>query len=586
MRKLKYLSVLSIIIVGFIPLLDLFYPGLPLTHDGQDHVARVASFYQNLLDGNIIPRWAGNLNWGYGHPILIFLYPLPSYTASLFHFLGFSLIDSTKIVFGFAFLLSGLTMYLWTKNLFGSHAGIVAGILYMFAPYRFVDLYVRGALGEHVAFIFPPLIFYFMYRIYQSFRHSGESRLNRDDSRISTSVRDSGQARMTINNWYLIGGSLSLAGLLLSHNAISLMFFPLIFLYVIYLSFTSEESRSLPRHLRGGVAPAAHLGGVISMVLLGFGLAAFFWLPAFFEGKYTLRDIVTAGEYSSRFVRLEQFFYGPWSFGGTGQFSVQLGIVYWMIVVGSVVLLFFKKTAKEHKKFIVGLLLIVFVALFLMISQSSNLWQNISLLQKFQFPWRLLSVVVFSSSVLGALVVSAVPKNHKKYVVGIVIFMILFFSKDYIHAKGYLYKEDSFFSGIYNGTTDTGESSPIWSVRFMEKKPKAHIQVISGEAVIKELSRKSTVHVYGIDATEKSRILENTLYFPGWEVYMDGMIVKDVEFQDPANRGLMTFFVEEGKHNVEIKFGETKLRLFADMISATSLVVIIFLSGIRKRKEV
>jgi hypothetical protein len=320
------------------------------------------------------------------------------------------------------------------------------------------------------------------------------------------------------------------------------------------------------------------------VVGLGFGLSAFFWLPAFFEGKYTLRDIVTKGEYSSRYVRLEQFLYGPWIFGGTGQFSVQLGIVHWVIIVGSAALLFFKKTAKEHKKFIVALLIIISFALFLMISQSSILWQNITLLQKFQFPWRLLSVVVFSTSVLGALVVSAVPKNYKKYVVGIVIFMMLFFSKDYVHAKGFLYyKDDSFFSGIYNGTTDTGESSPIWSVRFMEKRPKERIEVISGEAFVKEISRESTVHIYEVDVTEKSRILENTLYFPGWNVFVNGKKA-GVEFQDPKNRGLITFFLEKGDHIVSVRFKETKLRLAANILSLLSLFFIVILGILNRAK--
>src|SRR3989344_538734 len=159
MKRFKNLPILLVILIGFIPLFDLFHPGLPLTHDGQDHVARIANFYQNLTEGNIIPRWAGNLNWGYGHPILMFLYPFPSYTASMFHFLGFSLVDSVKIVFGLSFIASGFAMYAWLKEFLGIKAGFVGALLYMFAPYRFVDLYVRGAIGEHVAFVFPPLIF-------------------------------------------------------------------------------------------------------------------------------------------------------------------------------------------------------------------------------------------------------------------------------------------------------------------------------------------------------------------------------------------------------------------------------------------
>ncbi len=195
-----------------LPLFDLFHPGLPITHDGQDHIARIANFYRNISEGTVIPRWAGNLNWGYGHPILMFLYPLPSYTASLFHYFGFSLIDSLKIVFALFYVMSGIGMYLWLKEIMGVKAGVVGSLLYVFAPYRFVDLYVRGAIGEHVAFAFVPFVLYFLTKI------SGEQR-RRD----------------------IIGCAVSFAFLVLSHNAISLMFLPVIAFYILYLSFSSKK---------------------------------------------------------------------------------------------------------------------------------------------------------------------------------------------------------------------------------------------------------------------------------------------------------------------------------------------------------
>ena len=39
-------AVIILIVLSLIPLFDLLIPGLPITHDGKDHVARIATFYK------------------------------------------------------------------------------------------------------------------------------------------------------------------------------------------------------------------------------------------------------------------------------------------------------------------------------------------------------------------------------------------------------------------------------------------------------------------------------------------------------------------------------------------------------------
>lgn len=537
----KSLFIFLIILISLIPLGDLLNFGLPITHDGQDHVARISNFYQSLTEGNIVPRWAEKLNWGYGHPILMFLYPLSSYFASLFHFLGFSLVDSVKIIFGLAFIISGITMYLLASEMFNKKAGFIAAVLYIFAPYRFIDLYVRGAIGEHVAFIFPPLILYFILKLSKNYSY-----------------------------WYFLGGSFSLAGIILSHNAITLMFLPLIFLYIVYLAWQIKFKKCF-------------ILNILFIILLGFGLSSFFWFPAFFEGKYTLRDIVTKGTYISSFVYFKQFIYGMWSYGGTGQFSVQVGILHWIIIICSTPSLLYLKR-KNNKIWIVSLaLLVIFLlTLFVMTSYSDFIWQKLTIIQKFQFPWRFLSVIVFTVSILGGIVIYTLPKKAQLWLSIALIILTLFLNKDYWHANGYLIKPDKFYTSIYDGTTDTGESAPIWSVRFMEKRPKAFLEVIEGQARIKEITRKTNLHTYKLEADDKAKLRENTLYFPGWKVYIDGKEA-NVEFQDEANRGLMTFFVQKGQHLLEIRFQETKLRVLSNIFSILSLVFIIVYGILYKR---
>ena len=530
---MKIKSLLLLLIFGLVSVFALIHPGLPITHDGQDHVARIANFYKNLQEGNIIPRWAGNLNWGYGHPILEFLYPLPSYIATLFHFLGFSLIDSVKIVFGLGMVLSLLFMYLWLSSFLGEIPAVLGAILYTYAPYRFVDLYVRGDIGENLAFAFIPLTLYFLYKLYKDQKYK-----------------------------YSIFGAISLALLILSHNAISLMLMPFILAYCFYLIWLSKFNKYL-------------IVNTLFLILIGFALSSFFWIPGLFEGKYTLRNIVTHGSYVGRFVSFKDLLYGEWSYGGSGQFTAQLGISSWLGLLFSP-FAFFHYYRKKNKNYILipVLIIISLLALFLMLKESNFIWSRFILLQNFQFPWRFLAVTVFTTSVLAAYLIFITPQKFKKIIFALLLLIILFQSKDYIKANGYLQNPDKFFTGVYNSTTDTGESSPIWSVRFMEKAPKAYLELLDGDANITETKRMSTYHAYNVEVKKKTLFAENTLYFPGWEIKANG-VPQNIEFQNKDYRGVMTFHLDKGSYVVESIYKETKLRAIADAISAAVILNII-----------
>lgn len=537
-------AIFILVVISLMPLLDLLHPGLPKGHDTPDHVARIANFYQSLSEGNFIPRWAANLNWGYGHPILMFLYPLPSYIASLFHAIGFSFVDSTKLAFAGAYIASLLAMYLFASTAWGALPGLFAAVLYGFAPYRFVDLYVRGAIGEHVAFIFPPLIFY-------------------------------GLLTMAKNHRGISGGvitALGMAGLILSHNAIALMMLPLIALYTIYL-YIFKTKRS-PNYL---LLSTFYL-------LLGFALGAFFWMPAFFEGKYTLRDIVTKGDFTARFVPWQWFFVSPWNYGGGNEFTKEIGLLQWLSII-SAFIIFFRIKSRRVKWFIGGSLVSIVLSLWLMTDSAGFVWEKFTLLQKFQFPWRFLTIAVLLSSLLGGFVVSHIPKKFTVPVVIGFVGLIFLSTRGMWSAKEYMVRNDDFYHGIYEGTTDTGESSPIWSVRFMEHRPKAMYEAIEGEAMIESRFRNSTRHEFTVSAKTDARIVDNTLYFPGWSVLVDDQKIP-VEFQDPTYRGLMTFRVPAGEHRIVVDFGETKLRKMANVLSLGGLIILIFYETFRRYRHI
>ena len=298
-----------------------------------------------------------------------------------------------------------------------------------------------------------------------------------------------------------------------------------------------------------------------------------FLIPAFFEGKYTLRDIVTKGDFSDRFVPVQKFFYTPWNYGGGNELSKELGIAQWFMVFASIVVFF--RTKKEGNTMdcgsiasFTGSINISHDQLVIRNLATDNYVAEISVSVEIIDPCRIFFIC------LGGAVIASFSKSSKKIACGVVVFVSLASTFFMWHAQAYSIKPESFYTGIYNGTTDTGESSPIWSVRFMEKRSDAPMQVIEGTASIKQVSRSSTRHFYQIVASQSAKLVENTLYFPGWEVRVDGKSV-GVEFQDPAWRGLMTFWVPTGEHQIEVHFKETKLRKMANALSIVGLLLFI-----------
>lgn len=547
-----------LIVISLFPLMPLLSPGLPLTHDGQDHVARISNFYTSLSEGNIIPRWAANLNWGYGHPVLMFLYPLPSYMASLFLFLHFGLVGSVKLVFAAGFVLSMVFAYLWGREQFDRKSAFILAALYGFAPYRFIDLYVRGAIGEHTAFIWPPLILYFVYGMWL--------RSTRKANKI-------GEYRKLLLN--IFGGAVALALLIMSHNAISIMFIPLIISYIILLCYKLPNNRLL-----------FLIHNSIS-ISLGFALSAFYWIPAFFEGKYTLRDIVTRGEFSDRFVPLWDFIFSGWNYGGGTEFSKSLGFWQW---IGVIMLLILVLTNRKFRRLSYLLLLFAFVStLFLMTRFSGEIYNSLTLLQKFQFPWRFLTLMTFISAVISSISLKILFTQFSRlfridpvWIYAFFLFTLFVSTLKMWKPQGYLIRPETFFTSPYPGTTDTGESSPIWSVRFMEHYPTAPIEITKGGAKIKAINRNTTSRYYHVDVPQSVRLAENTLYFPGWNVYIDG-VKTGIQYQDPGYRGLITFWVTSGMHDIKIIFERTRMRQMADIISLTSgilVIIVLIFSGL------
>jgi len=152
--QLWLLFVLSIFV--WVPLLQPAY--FFNAHDSQHSIFYLVEFDQTWRDGYLWPRWSPDFAFGYGYPLFNIYAPLAIYFAEIIHLLGASMVSSIKTVYVFATIGSGLTMYGFVQRLFGKNAGLLAGVVYMYAPFHLVEIYVRSAYAEYVSLALLPLV--------------------------------------------------------------------------------------------------------------------------------------------------------------------------------------------------------------------------------------------------------------------------------------------------------------------------------------------------------------------------------------------------------------------------------------------
>ena len=498
----KFVILLVLAIISILPLLP---SGFYKSHDGELHLARVTAYSQALKNGQFPVRWAADLNYGYGYPIFNFVYPLPYLLASGFNLAGLGLAVSLKLVLGLSLIVSAVFMYQAISFKLKNHwAGLTAAIVYIFMPYRLLNVYVRVALGEAVAFVWPPLILLGYWKK---------------------------------NYWLMI---LGISGLILSHNALALVFLGFLGLLMI-------------KKIKALIFP---LG-------LSLGLTAWFWLPSLMELKYTLAKLyLSQKDFHDYFVSIKNLIYMPWGFSGDS-------VPTYIGILGILIMIFFSwqlvkgKINKWLGWVILGSWLL---SIFLCTRYSVVLWEKLPLIDFFQLPWRWLSLTVLTTSLAAGLM--------RRWSM-LIIILATVLALPILKVQNYEAVDESYYQHYPKTTTWHNEGTPVWTSGEADRYPKSAYEVI-GSAKVTDWQKQDLKHEFKISGQEESRFIDNTVYFPGWQVLIDNQ-KQEIQFQDPNYRGLITFNIPPGDHQVEVIFTRTKVRLIAELISIASLAALLLI---------
>ena len=497
-----------------------FKKGFFESHDGEWMVIRFSAFHQTLASGQFPVRFVDRLNNNYGYPVTNFLYPLPFYLAEVPKILGFNFTDSIKIIFASSTIISVVAMFWALQLVFARNAALAGAITYLFIPYRFVDLYVRGSIGENAAFAVAPLILGSIYKIQK------------------------GQFK------FLPLLALFTAFLILSHNVIAILFIPVLFLIAMVVI---KKQRLI----------------VSGYFLLGILVSSFFLIPAIWDIQYVKLSQIKVSEISNHLVNLSQLIVPSWGYGPNpaipGGMSVQVGVVSSFIFLAACLLRFLG----EIKDRVFELSILIFlIVLFLMTQAALPFWQVVPFVDVIQFPWRLLALIVFSSSLLSAYLVNYA--KNKILVATLIIVAVVTSTIIYTKPRSFVERGDGFYSTNEDSTTVRDEYLPLWVKEKPQQRDSKKLYVFNGQAEIVSSQIKSANYRATVNSQNDSTIRVNTIYFPGWQVKVNGQKV-DI---DHSNKfGLIDFKLPRGIHEVIISYTRMPVHLASELISLTSILL-------------
>lgn len=359
------------------------------THDGDHHIARVFDVIQTAKEGQFPLRWAGSLNYFCGAPIYNFFYPLIYYLAAAIYPFAKDVIFTLKIINFLSLLLGTLFFYFWIKAETDKQLPAIGGALtYLYAPYRFSLIFVRGS-PEYLAYAILPVVLFFYALCFKS-----------DDKKFVV---------------YAFLASLAGAILTISHNFAAMFLMPIILAYLVIKIWLHKFNFS-------------KIAWIVFSFLSSFGLGSFFIGPALMEQKFTQIGLNFI-QWREHFPTLGQLLKSNWGYFysslGTlnDGMSFMLGYAQWLIIgIGGIFLLYvlvqiFRKKVNFWESFRENIWVIFYLVaslfiIYLILPMSIPLWEKIKPLQEIQFSWRLLGVAVFTTSALFSFMLAKIKSKY------------------------------------------------------------------------------------------------------------------------------------------------------------------------------
>lgn len=553
-NKIKdYLIILVFTIIISIPLFNENFN--IYIDDGVQHIARLMGTCQTITEKQVPPVIMSNFCNGFGYSWNIFYSPLTAYLPLIFRLFTSSFELMLKLFMTLVSFLCGIAMYEFIKKVTkNKYAGILGAILYILAPYRLTDMYMRIAISELASFIFIPIVFHGMYNIF-----------NCEEKNIKKSLV------LTLGT----------VGLILTHTVIAMYIAIFCMIYVIINIRKLKEKEVLKM--------------LVINILLILLLTSFYLLPmlehklatdyeVFEPGRMERTEVLKALK-----VDVTDLLYTP-----KGNFSFEIGLVSLIGIVFT--LLTYKKIDKEIRKMYWFALVLGFICIIL--SLRFFPYENMpAILKMIQFTFRLLEFSSFFFIFVAAINYSLVIKNFKMkdvIIISIIAFLLVVpLKKNLDFEKNY--SEDRLWPAVeVNDNTErvhagcaTFEYLPSKAFDNLDyiKHREDRVYVLSGNAVVKNEEKNGTNMKFSVSNIEESTIIELPyIFYLGYNVEITneaGETLKIDTFE--SDNGFVAIKIDrEEEGTVSVKYTGTNLMKISYTISFVTFISLILIFILNK----
>jgi hypothetical protein len=573
---------LTILLLGLTAVYPILNPALPCSDDAAFHLFRLVQLDRLLQDGVLYCRWAPDMAQGYGNPFFNFYAPLAYYVSALISAVVGNLAIGNlaignlaignlnlglRLTFALAIVGGGWAAYLLARDYFSRTAALVAAVAYMYAPYQGYDIYFRGNLAESAAWPLLPLALWAMGRL----------------------IRKGG------GKWLAVT-TVAYAAILLTHNVFALIFSPLLGLFALVLVYRERSAYCVVRkthplrttHYALFTTIKPFLTPLVAL-LLGLGLATFFWLPAMLERELVHSDrllVPPVFVYWNNFVTLGELLALP-RLPEPNLLNPSpprtIGLVAFLLALPGFLYYSLRNTQYAIRNTAVRFFgLALFVYLFMMTAVSEPIWDALPLIEFVQFPWRLLGPAAVCVTFLVAATIDLLPTGRWRMVGGgvamalLILSVLFWFHPRYCPglAQPTIADMQAFERDTDTiGTTARGEYLPRQVVQMPPQPAEQPFSTADNPALtILAQERRGVTYRASVTATQPTTITVNSFAYPGWRTEVNGTAVP---ITPSPTYGLITFPVPTGSHELTVTFGETPLRRAANWVSLLSLLVVL-----------